>query len=83
MRQRANQTPDEEETRLLAALQECYWLSRVATDALKRPMHSVIVGSAAHHELIEADRVASERYETAKTALRTWRNSKPRVPSAE
>jgi hypothetical protein len=70
--------PDEEETRLLAALKECHWLSRAATDALKRPMHSVIVGSAAHRELIEADRVAGERYEAAKTALRTWRNSNRR-----
>jgi hypothetical protein len=70
---------DEEETRLLAALRDCHWLSRVASDALKRPMHSVIVGSAAHHKLIEADRVAREQFETARIALRNWRNSKPRA----
>jgi hypothetical protein len=74
--------PDDEETRLLAVLKDCHWLSRVALDALTRPVHSVIMGSAAHHKLIEAEKVASEQYETAKAALWAWRNPKPRVSSA-
>jgi hypothetical protein len=74
--------PDEEETRLLAVLNDRHWLSLFASDALTRPVHSVIMGSAAHHKLIEADKVACEQYETAKAALHAWRNSKQRVSGA-
>ena len=74
--------PDEEETRLLAVLNDCHWLSRFASDALTRPVHGVIMGSAAHQKLIEADKVANEHYETAIAALSEWRNSKPRVSGA-
>jgi hypothetical protein len=74
--------PDEEETRLLAAVKDCHWLSQFASDALTRPVHSVIVGSAAHHKLIEADKLANEHYETATAALYAWRNSKPLVSGA-
>ena len=74
--------PDEEEAQLLAVVKRCHWLSRVALDALTRPVHRVILGSAAHHELIEADRVASELYEAAKAALSAWRNLKPHVSGA-
>ena len=72
----------EEETRLVAELKRCHWLSRFASDALTRPMYRVIGGSAAHHKLIEADRAAREQYETARTALHAWRNPEPHVSGA-
>jgi hypothetical protein len=67
--------PDEEETRLLAALKDCDWLSRVASDALKRPMYTVVVGSAAHRKLVEADATASVKYDAATVALRAYRQA--------
>jgi hypothetical protein len=64
---------DEEETRLLAVLKDCGWLSRVASDALTRPVHSVIHGSNAHRKLVEADAAARVTHAAALLALRTYR----------
>jgi hypothetical protein len=71
--------PDKEEARLLAVLTECHRVSREAWLALAQPMRSVINGSAAHQKLIEADRAACEQHETARTALRVYRSSKPKA----
>jgi hypothetical protein len=73
--------PDKEETRLLAALKDCRWLSRVATDALTRPMHCVIVGSDAHRKLVEADGTASMNHAAALLAWRTYSQEESDTPA--
>jgi hypothetical protein len=65
--------PDKEETRLLDALKDCDWLSRAASDALTRPMHSVIHGSDAHRKLVEAEAATRVNYARALLALRAYR----------
>jgi hypothetical protein len=75
--------PDAEEARLLAALKDCNWLSRVASDALTRPMHSVLMGSDAHRILVETDAAARANHAAALSALRVYRaREKSRVSSA-
>ena len=67
--------PDQEETRLLAALKDCRWLSLVAADKLTRPMHRVIYGGGAHRKLVEADTIARVNYKAALIALTTYRTA--------
>jgi hypothetical protein len=67
--------PDAEETRLLAALKDCHWSSRVASDALTRPMYSVILGSASHRKLVEADATARVNHKAALLAWRAYRRA--------
>ena len=72
-RQEGVPMPDEEETRLLAALKERHWLSRFASDALTRPIHSVVYGSDAHRKLVEADATAKMNHAAALLAWRVYR----------
>ena len=72
----------EEEKTLLAAVEHCHLFSHDASEALRRPACSVVMNSAAHHILIEADRAAWEQYETAKIALRAWRDRQRRISGA-
>ena len=65
--------PDEEEARLLATLNDCHWLSRVASDALTRPMHSVVMGGDAHRKLVAADATARVNHAAALLAWRAYR----------
>ena len=74
--------PDKEETRLCAALRDCLWSSRVASDALTRPMYSVVFGSAAHRKLVEADATARVNHDAALSALRAYRVAKDSRVSA-
>jgi hypothetical protein len=67
--------PDEEEARLLAVLKGCLWSSRVASDALTRPMHSVIIGGAAHRKLMEAEATARVNHAAALLAWRAYKRA--------
>jgi hypothetical protein len=66
---------NDQESRLLAEVTECYRLSRAASAALTYPVHSMIYNGEPHRKLIEADRVAHASYDVALLALRTFRKA--------
>jgi hypothetical protein len=68
--------PDTQQARLLAAVVKSHQHYLAASSALLHPVHIVFNGSEAHRRLIEAERAASEQYETDRLALRAWRNQK-------
>ena len=68
--------PDEEETRLHAALTDCHGLSLDASYALTHAIQSVADDNDAYLKLVEADATASEQYTAARVALRAYRTTK-------
>jgi hypothetical protein len=73
----------EEETRLLAEVEDSAQLSSAASAMLRRPGYSVVNGSDVHRRLLAADRAARTRYEAAIVALRLYRQAeKPHVAGA-
>jgi hypothetical protein len=68
--------PDEEETRLHAALVDCHGLSLDASYALTHAARSVANDNDAYRKLLEADATASGQYTAARAALKSYRTTK-------
>jgi hypothetical protein len=67
--------PDEEEARLLAALNDCLWLSQVASYAANHAVYGAASDNDAYLKLVEADATASEQYTAARAALKAYRTT--------
>jgi hypothetical protein len=65
--------PDEEETRLRAALTDSHGLSLDASFALTHAVGSVANDNDAYQKLVEADATASDGYTAARIALKAYR----------
>ena len=68
--------PDEEETRLHAALTDCHGLSLDASYALTHAVQSVADDNDAYLKLVEADAIAKEQYLDARLTLKVYRTTK-------
>jgi len=68
--------PEQEETRLRAALTDCHGLSLAASYALTHAAQSVANDNGAYLKLVEANATASVQYIAARVALRAYRTTK-------
>lgn len=77
--QRGLPMPDEEETRLRAALTDCHGLSLAASYALTHVVPSVANDNDAYQKLVQVDAIASAEYAAARVALKAYRTTKKLV----
>jgi hypothetical protein len=68
--------PDEEETRLHAAVADCRRLSLDASFALTHAALNVASDNDGFRKLMEADATARKQYTAARIALKTYRTTK-------